>query len=77
MLFMIGLVKFIPLACLSGILVMVAYNMSEWRPFLKMLNASGNDKYILVGTFIMTVAVDLTAGILDSWVLAVVLEAVL
>lgn len=75
MLFMIGLVKFIPLACLSGILVMVAYNMSEWRPFLKMLNDSGNDKYILVGTFIMTVAVDLTAGIMTGVFLAVVLRS--
>ena len=34
MLFLGSLTKYIPMACLAGVLVVVAYNMSEWRTFV-------------------------------------------
>ncbi len=39
-LFLMPLAVHIPMACLSGVLVMVAYNMSEWRSFKALLSHS-------------------------------------
>lgn len=53
----------IPLACLAGILVVVAYNMSEWRTFLAEMSAPKSDIAVLLATFFLTVLVDLTVAI--------------
>ncbi|MBN2789573.1 MAG: STAS domain-containing protein [Candidatus Delongbacteria bacterium] len=53
----------IPMSCLSGILIVVAYNMSEWRSFLDTLRGSYFDSSVLVITFLLTVLVDLTVAI--------------
>jgi SulP family sulfate permease len=37
LLFLGPLTKHIPMACLAGVLIIVAYNMSEWRTFLSLL----------------------------------------
>lgn len=63
MLFLGPWIKFVPLACLAGILVVVAYHMSEWRSFLFLLRRSQSGKYILLITFFITIFVDLTAAI--------------
>jgi SulP family sulfate permease len=76
MLFFAKWVKYIPLSCLAGILVLVAYNMSEWRSFLKLCKISQNDMIVLLGTFLVTVMVDLIAGILIGIILAIVLGKV-
>lgn len=55
--------KMIPMACLAGILIVVAYNMSEWRSFVSILKGSRYDIFILLTTFILTVLVDLTVAI--------------
>src|SRR5690606_16612423 len=55
--------KLIPLACLAGILVVVAYHMSEWRNFLELLNSNRMDVMILVTTFLLTVVFDLIVAI--------------
>jgi sulfate permease, SulP family len=55
--------KMIPMACLAGILILVAYNMSEWRSFLSILKGSRYDVIILLTTFLLTVLVDLTVAI--------------
>ena len=60
----------IPMATLAGILVVVAYNMSEWHLFLKMLNTSKGDITVLLITFSLTVLVDLTVAIEVGVVLA-------
>jgi len=60
----------IPLSCLAGILVVVAYNMSEWRSFVSILKTSRSDAVILAATFILTVFVDLTVAIEVGMVLA-------
>ncbi len=55
--------KLIPMSCLAGILIVVAYNMSEWRSFLSILRGSFFDIIILLSTFLLTVLVDLTVAI--------------
>jgi SulP family sulfate permease len=53
----------IPLSCLAAILVVVAYNMSEWRTFIAELSAPKSDIAVLLATFFLTVLVDLTVAI--------------
>lgn len=53
----------IPLAALAAILVVVAYNMSEWRSFRALLLAPKGDIAVLVLTFLLTIFVDLTVAV--------------
>lgn len=55
--------KLIPMACLAGILIVVSYNMSEWRSFVSILRGSHFDIIVLLSTFLLTVFVDLTVAI--------------
>lgn len=55
--------KLIPMACLAGILIVVAYNMSEWYSFVTILKGSKFDILVLLVTFFLTVLVDLTFAI--------------
>lgn len=55
--------KLIPMSALAGILIVVAYNMSEWRSFASILKASPFDVIVLLSTFLLTVFVDLTVAI--------------
>lgn len=65
--------KMIPMSCLAGILIVVAYNMSEWRTFVSILKTSYFDIIILVVTFLLTVLVDLTVAIQVGVVLSALL----
>jgi SulP family sulfate permease len=60
----------IPMATLAGILVIVAYNMSEWRHFLSIAKGPRSDMAILITTFLLTVLVDLTVAIEIGMILA-------
>ena len=60
----------IPMACLAGILVVVAYNMSEWRGFVEVLKGNRYDAVVLLVTFILTVVFDLVLAIEVGMVLA-------
>jgi SulP family sulfate permease len=60
----------IPLPTLAAILVIVAYNMSEWRTFKGMLRAPKSDIIVLLATFFLTVIIDLTVAIEVGMVLA-------
>lgn len=53
----------IPMATLSAILIVVAYNMSEWRAFASEFRGPRSDIAILLVTFLLTVLVDLTVAI--------------
>lgn len=53
----------IPMPALAAVLVVVAYTMSEWRSFRKILRAPRSDVAVMLVTFFLTVAVDLTAAI--------------
>lgn len=60
----------IPMATLAGILVVVAYNMSEWENFVAVFKGPRSDVAVLLTTFILTVLVDLTVAIEIGMVLA-------
>ena len=60
----------IPLACLAGILIVVAYNMSEWRSFISITRGSKYDVLVLIVTFFLTVFADLTIAIEVGMVLS-------
>lgn len=62
--------KLIPMSCLAGILIVVSYNMSEWRSFRSILKSSRFDIIVLLTTFFLTVLVDLTIAIEIGIVLA-------
>ena len=62
-LFLMPLVQYIPMSCLAGILVVVAYNMSEWRSFRAILRNPKSDIIVLLVTFFLTVIFDLTIAI--------------
>lgn len=62
--------KLIPLSCLAGILVVVSYNMSEWKSFVSILRGSKYDILVLLASFFLTVLVDLTFAIEIGIVLA-------
>lgn len=60
----------IPLPTLAGILLVVAYNMSELHLFGYVLRSTRSDALVLVTTFLLTVFVDLTVAIQVGVVLA-------
>ncbi len=72
-LFLLPYAVYIPLSCLAAILIMVAYNMSEWRTFKYLLKGEKADVAVLLITFFLTVIVDLTVAIEVGVVLAIVL----
>jgi sulfate permease, SulP family len=57
------LARFIPLATLAAILLVVAYNMSEWREVRTILKLSKADITVWVMTFALTVLADLTVAV--------------
>lgn len=65
--------KLIPMSVLAGILMVVAYNMSEWRSFRSILRGSFFDIIVLLSTFFLTVLVDLTIAIEVGVVLSALL----
>lgn len=73
MLFLMPLAKYIPMACLAGVLVIVAYNMSEWRTFKAFMNNPKSDVAVLLVTFFLTVIFDLVIAIQVGLVLAFLL----
>ncbi|MDD3744328.1 MAG: SulP family inorganic anion transporter, partial [Lentimicrobiaceae bacterium] len=73
MLFVGNLATLIPMSCLAGILVVVAYNMSEWRSFKGLLHNSKSDVAVLLVTFVLIVMIDLTVAIQCGLLLAVLL----
>jgi len=63
MLFFMNYAKLIPMSVLAGILIVVAFNMSEYKSFISILKGSPYDYIVLLSTFILTVVVDLTIAI--------------
>ena len=57
------LAKMIPLSCLAGILVVIAWNMSELQTFRSILKSNKYDVTVLLSTFILTVVFDLVIAI--------------
>ncbi len=72
-LFLMPYAQYIPMGCLAGVLVIVAYNMSEWRTFKMLLKNPKSDVIVLLTTFSLTVIVDLVVAIEVGLVLACLL----
>jgi SulP family sulfate permease len=53
----------IPMTTLAAILLVVAYNMSEWHAFVHLLKSPKSDIAVLMATFLLTVLIDLTVAI--------------
>lgn len=73
LLFLGPLTKHIPMACLAGVLVIVSYNMSEWRTFRSLLKNPRSDVSVLLVTFSLTVIFDLTIAIEIGLLIAMLL----
>lgn len=67
------LAAYIPMACLAGVLVVVSYNMSQWRTFAELLRHPKSDVTVLLVTFVLTVVFDLTVAIEVGLVMACLL----
>ncbi len=63
MLFFMNFAKLIPMSVLAGILIVVAFNMSEYKSFFSILKGSPYDYIVLLSTFVLTIVVDLTVAI--------------
>jgi SulP family sulfate permease len=70
MLFLGNYMKSIPMACLAGILIVVAYNMSEWRSFRSLVKTSNSSAAVVLTTFVLTIFTDLTFAIEIGLILA-------
>jgi len=60
----------IPMAALAGVLVIVAWNMSEVESFISVLKGSKSDAAVLLTTFLLTVFIDLTVAIEIGMIMA-------
>lgn len=68
------LASLIPMPVIAAVLFVVAYNMCQWRPFVRIIKtAPKSDIFILVLTFILTVVFDLVVAIGVGIVLACIL----
>ena len=70
LLFLGSYAALIPMPALAAILIVVAYNMSEWKEFRDLLAGTRSDAAVLVATFLLTVVIDLTVAIQVGVVLA-------
>jgi SulP family sulfate permease len=57
------LAKYIPLATLAAVLLVVSYNMGEWQAIPNILRLSWADKLVWIVTFGLTVFADLTVAV--------------
>ena len=72
--FLMPYAKLIPMPCIAAILFQVAYNMSGWRRFVKLVKSSPkSDIVVLLITFALTVIFDLVVAIEVGVILAAVL----
>lgn len=70
MLLLAPLAGLVPLAALAGVLVVVAWNMSEIDRLRHALHAPRGDQLVLAATFLLTVLIDITVALEVGIVLA-------
>lgn len=73
LLFATPLVRFVPMAVLAGILMVVSYNMGEWREIPQLLKLTKTDISVWLVTFALTVFADLTVAVEAGMILAALL----
>lgn len=65
--------KYIPLACLSAVLIIVGWNMMNVEKIYKLLLGPRGDRYTLLTTLLLTVLVDLNTAISVGFIMASVI----
>ncbi len=73
LLFAARLVSYVPMAALAGILMVVSYNMGEWREIPQLLKLTKTDISVWLVTFLLTVFADLTVAVEAGMILAALL----
>ncbi len=73
LMFAAPLVRFVPMAVLAGILMVVSYNMGEWREIPQLLKLTKTDISVWLVTFALTVFADLTVAVEAGMILAALL----
>jgi len=73
LLFAAPLASYIPMAALAGILMVVAYNVGEWREISQLLKLTKTDISVWIVTFALTVFADLTVAVEAGMILAALL----
>jgi len=74
LLFLMPMAELIPMPAIAAILIMVAYNMSEWKKFVHVIKTSPkSDIIVMVLTFALTVVFDLVIAIEVGMILAAML----
>src|ERR1700756_5158336 len=73
LLFASRLVSYVPMAVLAGILMIVSYNMGEWREIPQLLKLTKTDISVWLVTFALTVFADLTVAVETGMILAALL----
>lgn len=73
LLFAAPLAGYIPMAALAGILMVVSYNMGEWREIPQLLKLTKTDISVWLVTFALTVFADLTVAVEAGMILAALL----
>jgi sulfate permease, SulP family len=73
LMFAAPLASYIPMAALAGILIIVAYNMGEWREIPQLLKLTKTDISVWLVTFGLTVFADLTVAVEAGMILAALL----
>lgn len=63
-------VKYIPLACLSVILILIGWNMMGLQKIFRLLQGPRGDRYTLIVTLLLTVLVDLNTAISVGFIMA-------
>lgn len=72
-LFLMPLAKYIPMACLAGVLMIVSYGMCGWRSFAALMRNPKSDVAVLLITFFLTIIFDLTVAIEVGLIIACLL----
>jgi SulP family sulfate permease len=73
LLFASRIVSYVPMAVLAGILMIVSYNMGEWREIPQLFKLTKTDISVWLVTFALTVFADLTVAVEAGMILAALL----
>jgi len=73
LLFAAPLAAAVPMAALAGILLVVAYNMGEWREIPELWKQGWTDRLVWLVTFALTVLADLTVAVEFGMIIAALL----
>jgi len=67
------LAALVPMAVLAAILMVVSYNMGEWREIPELWRQGWTDRLVWLVTFVLTVVADLTVAVETGMILAALL----